>query len=113
MLLKYNLEAMTELKNKCLDDNENELINDEDVEMLNYSISNYMDKYAEGQDYQKRIIRIITTYLTFIVKKPLHPEGVFNIGGRALYKNGKVVCPIREREINKPGSLCRFCVSTS
>ncbi|MDR2601353.1 MAG: DUF2115 family protein [Spirochaetaceae bacterium] len=30
-----------------------------------------------------------------------------------LYRNGKVVCPLKKHEIHKPGSLCRFCISAT
>jgi uncharacterized protein (UPF0305 family) len=112
-LLRYNLETMIELKNKILDKNENELIDDENIEILKSSINNYMDKYTGGENAYKMFIRIIAVYLTYIVKKPLHPEGMFNAAGKILYKNGKVMCPIKKHEINKHGSLCRFCISTS
>jgi uncharacterized protein (UPF0305 family) len=72
-----------------------------------------MDKYAEGQKELKISIRIIAVYLTFIVKKPLHPESMLYAEGKTVYRNGKVVCPVRIQEINKPGSLCRFCASVS
>jgi uncharacterized protein (UPF0305 family) len=77
--------------------------------MLKSAIDTYLDKYAGGQNELKTYIRAIAVYLTFIAKKPLHPAGVFNAEGKAIYRNGKVVCPIKQREINKPGSLCRFC----
>jgi uncharacterized protein (UPF0305 family) len=112
-LLKYNLETIIELKNKILDKNENELIDDENMEILKSSIDNYMDKYAGGENAYKMFIRIIAVYLTYIVKKPLHLEGMFNAAGKTLYKKGKVMCPIRKHEINKHGTLCRFCVSAS
>jgi uncharacterized protein (UPF0305 family) len=111
---KYNLETMLELKNETLEKtetNENEFIDDINIQMLKSAIDNYMDKYAEGQIELKISIRIISVYLTFIVKKPLHPESMFYTEGKILYKNGKVVCPLRTQEINKPGSLCRFCIS--
>jgi uncharacterized protein (UPF0305 family) len=112
-LSKYNIETMLELKNKSLAANKNDFIDDTSVQVLKSAIDAYMDKYAEGQKELKAYIRIIAVYLTFIVEKPLHPAGVFDAEGNILYKNGKIVCPLRMHEINKPGSLCRFCVSVT
>jgi uncharacterized protein (UPF0305 family) len=110
-LSKYNMETMLELKNKTLLANENDFIDDASVQILKSAIDNYMDKYAEGQNELKAYIRIIAVYLTFVVKKPLHPAGMFDTEGNILYRNDKVVCPLRKHEINKPDSLCRFCAS--
>jgi uncharacterized protein (UPF0305 family) len=113
-LSKYNLETMLELKNKTLqktETNKDEFIDDINIQMLESAIDNYMDKYAEGQKEQKIYIRIIAVYLTFIARKPLHPENMFYTEGKVLYRNGKIVCPLKKQEINKPGSLCRFFVS--
>jgi uncharacterized protein (UPF0305 family) len=110
-LSKYNMETMLELKNKTLPANENDFIDDASIQILKSAINAYMDKYAEGQKELKAYIRIIAVYLTFVVKKPLHPAGMFDMEGNILYRNDKVVCPLRKREINKPDSLCRFCAS--
>jgi uncharacterized protein (UPF0305 family) len=110
-LSKYNIETMLELKNMILATDENNSIDDMSVQILKSAVDAYMDKYAEGQKELKAYIRIIAVYLTFIAKKPLHPAGIFDREGKALYRNGKVVCPLKNQEINKPDSLCRFCVS--
>ncbi|MDR1231879.1 MAG: DUF2115 domain-containing protein [Spirochaetaceae bacterium] len=110
-LSKYNIETMLELKIKTLPAHENDFIDDASVQTLKSAIDDYMEKYAEGQEELKTYIRIITVYLTFVVEKPLHPAGMFDTEGKVLYRNDKVVCPLRTHEINKPGSLCRFCAS--
>ncbi|MDR2517293.1 MAG: DUF2115 domain-containing protein [Spirochaetaceae bacterium] len=115
-LSKYNLETMLELKNKAFGKsltNEAEFIDDTDIQMLKSAIDSYMDRYAEGQKELKIFIRIIAVYLTFIAKKPLHPESMFYADGKTIYRNGNVVCPLRVHELTKPGSLCRFCVCIS
>jgi uncharacterized protein (UPF0305 family) len=111
ILSKYNMETMLELKNKTLTVNENDFIDDMSIQMLKSAIDTYMDKYAEGQKELKTYIRIIAVYLTFVDKKPLHPVSMFDREGRIQYRNDKVVCPLKRHEINKPDSLCRFCVS--
>jgi uncharacterized protein (UPF0305 family) len=59
----------------------------------------------------KKNKKYIYVYLTFIARKPLHPENMFYTEGKVLYRNGKVVCPLKKQELKKPGSLCRYCVS--
>ena len=27
------------------------------------------------------------------------------------FKNGEYLCPVKEKQLNTPGALCRFCVS--
>jgi uncharacterized protein (UPF0305 family) len=111
MLLKYNIETMLELKHKIISV-ENILIDDIKVSNLKLAIDAYIDKYAPGQEKQKNFVRIISVYLTFIANKPLHPEGLFDPDGKAIYKNGRIVCPIKSKEVHEVGSLCRFCVAS-
>jgi uncharacterized protein (UPF0305 family) len=111
-LSEYNIETMLELKSKTLEANEDDLVDDMDVRGLKSAIDAYMDQYAEGEKELKTYVRIIAVYLTFIAKRPLHPVSMFDAEGEVLYRNGKAVCPLRQHEINKPNSLCHFCVST-
>jgi uncharacterized protein (UPF0305 family) len=111
VLLKYNIEMMLELKYKACTV-ENELIDDIQVDNLREAIDVYMDKYAGGQEEQKRFIKIIAVYLTFIAKKPLHPGGFFDSAGKVAFRDDRVVCPVKAKEINENGSLCCFCVSS-
>jgi hypothetical protein len=54
----------------------------------------------------------ISTYLAFIVKKPLHPPGMVMSGGRPIVnKHGKYFCPLKKRQLHEPLSLCQYCVS--
>jgi uncharacterized protein (UPF0305 family) len=111
-LSEHNIRTMLELKNKTLAADENESIDGVDVRMLESAIDAYMDQYAEGEKELRTYIRTIAVYLTFIAKRPLHPVGLFDMEGKVLYRDGKAVCPLRKREMNEPGSLCRFCVSS-
>jgi uncharacterized protein (UPF0305 family) len=102
---------MLDLKHKILS-TKNILIDDIKITNLKLAIDAYMDKYAPGQEKQKIFIRIISIYLTFIANKPLHPEGFFDPDGKVMYKNGRIVCPIKSKEIHEDGTLCRFCVAS-
>jgi uncharacterized protein (UPF0305 family) len=111
VLLKYNIETMLELKCKTRSV-ENKWIDDIKIENLRAAVDVYMDKYTNGQEEQKRFIKIISVYLTFIANKPLHPRGFFDPAGKVVFRAGNIVCPVKAKEINEDGSLCRFCVSS-
>ncbi|WP_034379135.1 DUF2115 family protein, partial [Dehalobacter sp. UNSWDHB] len=56
-------------------------------------------------------IRIISTYLAFISKKPLHPLGMIMQGTEKIIKqNDKYYCPMRRAQIKGKLSLCIYCV---
>jgi uncharacterized protein (UPF0305 family) len=110
-LLIYNYEAFLEL-HRALPGSESMPVNEKELREMETELDHYMTKYMPGEKDYKHFIRIVSVYLTFIAKKPLHPPGMFDESGQAAYKNGMVVCPLRAEEIMKPGSLCRFCKST-
>jgi uncharacterized protein (UPF0305 family) len=110
-LLIYNYEAFLEL-HRAPPDSESMPVNEKELREMEAGLEHYMAKYMPGEKDYKHFIRIVSIYLTFIAKKPLHPPGMFDESGQATYKNGMAVCPLRAEEIMKPGSLCRFCKST-
>ena len=59
-----------------------------------------------------KIARIVATYTAFILEESIHPVGTRFPGGFVLrYENGVYYCPVKEKQINTPSALCRFCVS--
>jgi len=59
-----------------------------------------------------KIARIISLYTTFIREEPVHPVGTRFPGGLVLkYENGRYLCPVKEKQLENPSALCRFCVS--
>lgn len=59
-----------------------------------------------------KVARIISTYTTFVCEEPIHPVGTKFPGGFVLHlENGKYLCPVKQRQMNNPSALCRFCVS--
>lgn len=60
----------------------------------------------------QKIARIIATYTAFVKKESIHPVGTRFPGGFILrYENGVYYCPVKDKQLNTPGALCRFCVS--
>jgi uncharacterized protein (UPF0305 family) len=105
------LETLLEIKNR----DHLEIVEDVDTWKLNdfvRRIDRYMEKNAPDHPDLKRYIRIISTYLAFIVKKPLHPLGMVMSGGRPIVnKHGKYFWPLKKRQLHEPLSLCQYCVS--
>ncbi len=62
--------------------------------------------------YFLRLAKIVSIYTTFILEASIHPVGTSFPGGFKLkYKNGVYLCPVKDKQLNTPGALCRFCVS--
>ena len=67
---------------------------------------------SEGEMCFLKIARVIALYTTFILEESIHPVGTSFPGGFKLkLVNGKYICPVKEKQINNPSALCRFCVS--
>lgn len=108
---KYNLEMLFEIKNRiCIDNIED--IDSNLLQELSFCIDRYMDENAPDQIDFKKYVRIVSTYLTFIVKKPLHPPGmIFSDGEKVIAKDDYFYCPLKNKQLNKELSLCKYCVS--
>ncbi|GAB6054900.1 DUF2115 domain-containing protein [Methanobacterium movens] len=58
------------------------------------------------------IAMIVATYTAFVREESIHPVGTRFPGGFILrYEKGIYYCPVKEKQLNTPGALCRFCVS--
>jgi uncharacterized protein (UPF0305 family) len=112
LLSIYNYETFLELY-RSSPAGEPMPVNEKKLREMEADLDRYLAKHMPGEDDYKRFIRIVSVYLTFIARKPLHPPGMFNANGQAVYKDGKTVCPLRSEEITKPSSLCRFCEGTA
>lgn len=72
------------------------------------------EKQAQTQDEKcfQRIAQLVATYTTFIREESIHPVGTKFPGGFVLRKvNDKYLCPVKNKQLNTPSALCRFCVS--
>ncbi|NYB25727.1 MAG: DUF2115 domain-containing protein [Methanobacteriaceae archaeon] len=59
-----------------------------------------------------KIARVIALYSTFIREEPVHPVGTSFPGGFKLrYVGGQYLCPVKQKQLDTPSALCRFCVS--
>lgn len=109
-LAVYNCESLLSLKAMGMPPTL-ETVSVEKVNALRFAVMQYMEEHAPGDALFVNMVCILSVYLTFIAKLPLHPPGMFHPEGKAEYAQGRVVCPVRRIEIGNTGSLCRFCVS--
>ncbi len=109
-LARYNRKIFSELKERECTDLPEE-IDIEKLQEFTLRINRYMDKYAPGQRDLKEYTRIISTYLTFIAKEPLHPPGMYVDANRKIFENnGVYYCPVKSKHITEEMSLCKYCV---
>lgn len=109
-IARYNRNRYSELTGRNCSDIAEE-IDIEKLQDFTFRMNKYMDEYAPDQRDLKEYIRIISTYLTFIAKEPLHPPGMFVNEKQKIFKNsGIYYCPVKSKHISEALSLCKHCV---
>nr|WP_292470802.1 DUF2115 family protein [Methanolobus sp.] len=109
-LARYNHKKFSELKERYCPDLSEE-IDIGKLEEFTFRINMYMDEYAPDQRDLKEYIRIISTYLTFIAKEPLHPPGMYINENKTIFEKGSLYyCPVKSKHILEEMSLCKYCV---
>ena len=110
IMSEYNLENFNLIMNSSyegLDDEVDEKILD-DFKMC---IDNYFDLYAPDDKEFREFIKIISIYLTFIAKKPLHPPGILFSNGATVYQSeDSYHCTGKSDFIKENHSLCKYCI---
>lgn len=106
----YNLENFNEIMNSSFtgyDDEVDEKTLDDFIECINQ----YFDLHTTDDKDFREFIKIISIYLTFIAKKPLHPPGIiFSNGATVFRQNDSYYCTGKDVFINDEFSLCKYCV---
>ena len=70
------------------------------------------ESQIKQEQYFLRLAKIVSIYTTFILETSIHPVGTSFPGGFKLkFENGEYLCPVKEKQLNTPSALCRFCVS--
>ena len=113
IMTRYNYDNFIEILNKehIREDFE---IDDEKLNDFRHRIDNYLDLYAPGDVDLKKYIKGISTYLAFIVRRPLHPPGLkFSNGERIFEKDGSFYCSGKRVFIKEDLSLCKYCICRS
>ena len=111
IMSKYNLETFNEIINSSYPELDNE-INEDELKDLENRIDNYFSLYAPDDEEFREFIKIISLYLIFIAKKPLHPLGIKFSNGTTLYKKDDIFyCTGKEVFIKDELSLCKCCIA--
>ena len=106
---EYNMKNFNEIIHSNFQ--EEDEVDEKMLEDFKHSIDNYFNLYAPGNEDFKEFIKIISIYLTFIVKKPLHPPGIIFSNGTTVYENGdSYYCTGKRIFIKDNASLCKYCV---
>ena len=88
LLYVFNIILRISTRLSTLTFKENDEVDEKKLEDFKKSIDHYFNLYAPGNEDFKELIKIISIYLTFIVKKPLHPPGIIFSNGTTVYQNG-------------------------
>ena len=113
IMTRYNYENLIEILGRNRIDPDFE-IDGAKLQDFRHRIGYFMDTYASGEKDLKTYITGISTYLAFIVKRPLHPSGLdFGNGMRVVKKGDSYYCGDKRQFIKDDQSLCVYCVCKS
>lgn len=110
IMSRYNYENFQEILTSSIN-REDEDVDDFMVEDLKMRIDHYFSLYAPEDKSFREFIKIISTYLVFVAKKPLHPPGtVFKDGSRVYKGKDRYICTGKRKFMAEELSLCRYCI---
>ncbi len=113
IISKYNLENFNEIMESDFKGNDDE-IDEKELEDFKLSIDHYFSLYALDDVEFREFIKIISLYLTYIAKKPLHPPGILFSNGSKVYQSERsYICTGKTIFIKDELSLCRYCVANN
>jgi uncharacterized protein (UPF0305 family) len=111
ILSKYNMDNFYEIMGSVIQGNDDE-IDEKELEDFKLSINHYFSLYAPDDEEFREYIKIISLYLTYIAKKPLHPPGIiFSNGSKVYQSDGNYFCTGKSTFIKDELSLCRYCIA--
>ena len=107
----YNLKNFNEIISLKFKGNDEE-IDEKELKDFKLSIDHYFSLYAPDNEEFREFIKIISLYLTYIAKKPLHPPGItFSNGSKVYQREDIYFCTGKKIFIKDEFSLCRYCVA--
>lgn len=106
---KYNMENFNQIIHSNFQGEDE--VDEKKLEDFKKGIDHYFNLYAPGNEDFKELIKIISIYLTFIVKKPLHPPGIFFPNGTTVNQKGETYyCTGKRIFLKDNESLCKYCI---
>ena len=113
LLTRYNYYTYKEIINRKHPGSLNIEVDENKVNDFKDRVDYYFEENSPG-DYEYRdFIKYIALYLTFIVKKSLHPVGIKSKDMTVTKEDSKFYCTGKKRFIKDRNSLCKYCVSRS
>ncbi|MBP1909083.1 DUF2115 domain-containing protein [Methanolobus bombayensis] len=104
-------ESFLKLKNCRSDEIVIQEIDPAEYEAALSSINEKNNTNDRKSDAMNRFITIVHIYLTFIVKKPLHPVGMVFPGGLKITEDDTFYyCPVKNKQTETGISFCEFCI---
>jgi uncharacterized protein (UPF0305 family) len=71
-----------------------------------------MNELYPADPYFPVIYQIISIYTSFVLDEPIHVVGTEFPGGfKVKYKDGKYLCPVKEKQEDNPNAVCGFCIA--
>lgn len=114
LVSEYNLKNFNEIVNSSFTGPDKD-VDLEKLEELKESIDYFFKQHSQNDDEEFRdFIELISIYLIFIARKPLHPPGIIFSNNTTVYKSGDAYyCTGKKYFIKEDFSLCKFCVANS
>jgi uncharacterized protein (UPF0305 family) len=109
----YNLKNFNEIMSLEFKGYDEE-IDERELKDFKLSIDYYFSLYASDDEEFRDFIKIISLYLTYIAKKPLHPPGIIFSNGSKVYQSEDCYfCTGKNIFIKDEKSLCRYCIANN
>lgn len=107
---EYNFENFNEIINSSVKGSDDE-IDEKKLDDFKEHIDHYFGLYAPEDTEFREFIKIVSIYLTFIAKKPLHPLGIIFSNGATVYqREDSYYCTGKSVFIKDNLSLCKYCI---
>lgn len=103
----FNREVLLSVGNTPVGDSE---IDTDSVRDLHRALQQYLDTYMADCPTGHKWIIITSIYLTFVQKRPMHPQQATHWRRVAGSKKTEYICPCKDTAAN---SVCSYCVCNS
>jgi uncharacterized protein (UPF0305 family) len=113
LVTRYDYYTYKEILSRKHTGSPSEIIDDDKVKDFKDRVDYYFEENSPGDNDYRDFIKYISLYLTFIVKKSLHPVGIKTRDMTVTKENKTYYCTGKKKYIKDKNSLCKYCVSKS
>ncbi|WP_409200220.1 DUF2115 family protein [Methanobrevibacter sp. DSM 116169] len=108
----FNYDNYLKIKNTSIDEIKIEKIDDNKINDLKNGIDSFFKNYpVDNKDFED-FTKYISLYLTFILKKPLHPLNLKIKDEVFIFeKNNKYYCKFKKQYLEDENSVCKYCIA--